>query len=295
MDLKPSTVRKDGRVAEPHIPTHIDLMWPTLEAIRGLGGSGTINEIATAVIELEGFSVVQQAVQHADTERSEIEYRLAWARSYLRFIEALENSSRGVWSITATGREIRQEAIPKAVSEWRRLDAERRREREGDMGGVEDEEPQDWKSDLLAILTKMDPEAFERLSQRLLREAGFVNVEITARSGDGGIDGIGVYRLSLVSFPVFFQCKRYRGSVGPGVVRDFRGAMVGRGEKGLLITTGRFTSSAEDESTRDGAPPIELIDGDRLCDLLKTYELGVQTKIRTEEDIELAEEFFDGV
>lgn len=154
-------------------------------------------------------------------------------------------------------------------------------------------EPRDWKSDLLAILTKMEPDAFERLSQRLLREAGFANVEIIGRSGDGGIDGVGVYRVSLVSFTVFFQSKRYTGSVGAGVVRDFRGAMAGRGEKGLLITTGRFTSSAEEEARRDGAPPVELIDGDRLCDLLKEHELGVETTRRIEEDVAVVEGFFE--
>ncbi len=90
------------------------------------------------------------------------------------------------------------------------------------------------------------------------------------------------YRLSLVSFPVYFQCKRYRGTVTSGAVRDFRGAMVGRGEKGLLITTGSFTKDAQKEASRDGAPPVELIDGERLCDLLKDYGLGVAVKQRLE-------------
>jgi restriction endonuclease Mrr len=99
----------------------------------------------------------------------------------------------------------------------------------------------------------MSPAGFERLAQRLLREAGFISATVMGRSGDGGIDGLGVYRLSLVSFPVYFQCKRYRGSVGPGVVRDFRGAMAGRGDKGLVITTGSFTGDAKREATRDGA------------------------------------------
>jgi restriction system protein len=112
------------------------------------------------------------------------------------------------------------------------------------------------------------------------------------RSGDGGIDGLGVYRLSLVSFPVYFQCKRYRGSVGPAVVRDFRGAMAGRGDKGLLITTDSFTGDAKREATRDGVPPIDLIDGDGLCELLKKYELGVKTTVRQVEEITVQSEFF---
>jgi transcriptional regulator with XRE-family HTH domain len=129
------------------------------------------------------------------------------------------------------------------------------------------------------------PDAFERLAQRLLREADFDSVKVTGQSGDGGIDGLGVYRLGLMSFPVFFQAKRYRGSVGSGAVRDFRGAMAGRGDKGLLITTGSFTAEAKKEATRDGVPPIDLIDGDLLCELLKKYDLGVQTATRTVEDV----------
>ena len=133
------------------------------------------------------------------------------------------------------------------------------------------------KKQLLAHLMSMQPDAFERLSSRLLREAGVDNVTVTGKSGDGGIDGRGVLRVGLVSFPVFFQSKRYQGSVGSSVVRDFRGAMAGRGDKGFLITTGTFTPEAKKEANRDGVPPVDLIDGDRLCDLLKDYELGVRT------------------
>jgi restriction system protein len=141
----------------------------------------------------------------------------------------------------------------------------------------------------------MDPGAFEHLAKRLLRAAGFINASVTGGSGDGGIDGVGVYRLSLVSFPVYFQCKRYKGTVGPDKVRDFRGAMAGRGDKGLLITTGNFTAEATKEATRDGAPPIDLIDGERLCDLLKEHQLGVETTQRTIEDIAIHAEFFQNL
>jgi restriction system protein len=129
------------------------------------------------------------------------------------------------------------------------------------------------------VVRGLSPDAFERLAQRLLREAGFLKVEVTGRSGDGGIDGIGVLRINLLSFQVLFQCKRYQGSVGAGAIRDFRGAMVGRSDKGLLITTGTFTADAKREATRDGAPAIELIDGDQLCDLLKQLKLGVRTEM----------------
>jgi restriction system protein len=130
------------------------------------------------------------------------------------------------------------------------------------------------------------------LAKRLLRAAGFTNASVTGGAGDGGIDGVGVYQLSLVSFPVYFQCKRYKGTVGPEKVRDFRGAMQGRGDKGLLITTGSFTAEAKKEATRDGAPPIDLIDGERLCELLKDHRLGVDTTTRTIEEVKIRKEFF---
>jgi restriction system protein len=159
-----------------------------------------------------------------------------------------------------------------------------------DADEIEGTEPH-WKDQLLAALRGIAPDAFERLGQRLLREAGFLKVEVTGRSGDGGIDGIGVLRVNLLSFQVLFQCKRYQGSVGAGVIRDFRGAMVGRSDKGLVITTGTFTPDAKREATRDGAPAIDLIDGDQLCNLLKQLKLGVRTEMVEKMTVE--SEWFD--
>ena len=153
-----------------------------------------------------------------------------------------------------------------------------------------------WRDELLNALLKMDPSAFERLVQRLLRESGFIQVEVTGQSGDGGIDGKGIMRLGgLLSFHVIFQCKRYKGSVTVSQVRDFRGAMVGRADKGLLITTGNFTKDAVREATRDGAPAIDLIDGDLLIDKLKELELGVQTKKIEVEQITIDENWFSSI
>jgi hypothetical protein len=135
-----------------------------------------------------------------------------------------------------------------------------------------------WQDLLLDCLLKMNPGAFERLCQKILRESGFIKVDVTGRSGDGGIDGIGVLRINLLSFHVFFQCKRWKGSVGASAIRDFRGAMVGRADKGLVLTTGTFTADARKEATRDGAPAIDLVDGEALCDLLKGLGIGVSTQ-----------------
>ena len=286
----------------PIVPSYVEMLWPTLRAIRAIGDSGSIEEIVEKVVELEGFTEEQQSVLHGDGPGSEIQYRLAWSRTYLKGMGLLDNSARGVWALTDKGRDpsLDEATVLKLHSEYTtqlriRQRARRKAERDrepaaGDQAGQES--ARDWKEELLDALLAMPPAGFERLAQRLLREAGFISATVMGRSGDGGIDGLGVYRLSLVSFPVYFQCKRYRGSVGPGVVRDFRGAMAGRGDKGLLITTGSFTGDAKREATRDGAPPIDLIDGDGLCDLLKKYDLGVKTTVRQVEEITVHSEFF---
>ena len=287
-------------MARTSVPDYSKLLWPTIEAVQALGGSGSIDEIVEAVLQQQDFTEEQQQVLHGDGPQTEIEYRLAWARTYLKFMGLLINSRRGVWSLTEEGRSVSRDEIPRLHAEvLTRLREEQRVKRQTrrvmDIA-LDDEQSADaapdWRDQLLDALMAISPDAFERLSQRLLREAGFISATVTGRTGDGGIDGLGVYRMSLVSFPVFFQCKRYRGSVGSSAVRDFRGAMAGRGDKGLLITTGTFTGEAKAEATRDGAPPVDLIDGRRLCDLLKEYELGVRTKTRVVEDVSIEEGFF---
>jgi restriction system protein len=277
----------------PYIPKWNELFGPTVRALKALGGSATIQEIVDKVIELEDFSPEQLAVLHGDSGKSEIEYRLAWSRTNLKNLGAVTNSARGVWALTEYGKNADQAELVERDREWRKKLAAARAAVVDDQDQGDAESDVDWKSQLLQRLQILTPDAFERLAQRLLREAGFTKVTVTGRSGDGGIDGVGVYKVSLMTFPTFFQCKRYRGAVGPGVVRDFRGAMAGRGDKGLLLTTGSFTKDAKIEATRDGAPPIELIDGDELCDLLKTYDLGVLTRQRVEEDVSVVNEFFD--
>ena len=164
---------------------------------------------------------------------------------------------------------------------------------------LDDDSPNDiikWQEELLDTILNISPASFERLIQRILRESGFIQVEVTGRSGDGGVDGHGIMRLGdLLSFHVIFQAKRWKGSVGPSQVRDFRGAMVGRADKGLLITTGSFTKDAQKESTRDGAPAIDLIDGDQLVEKLKKLSLGVSTKIVEVEQVSVDRNWFLGL
>ncbi|HSM58599.1 MAG TPA: restriction endonuclease [Candidatus Sulfomarinibacteraceae bacterium] len=274
------------------VPTFDAMMNPLIQALKELGGSGTIEEIDNKVAEIMQLSDEQlEVLQNPERgSQTKVEYRLAWTRTYLKKYGILENSSRGVWALTKEGRQIQRVDPRKVVRRVREMD---RKARVEDEDETPDDEELSWRQELTATLLQMQPDAFERLVQRLLRESGFIQVEVTGQSGDGGIDGKGIMRLGgLLSFHVIFQCKRYQGSVGAGHVRDFRGAMVGRADKGLLITTGNFTRAAEYEATRDGAPAIDLIDGDALADKLKELELGVNAEAVVTEKVEIDREWF---
>lgn len=277
------------------VPTYKQLMNPTLKALQELGGSGTVEEIYVKVTELVDLSDNQLNLLH-NPERgtqTEVEYRLAWARSYLKKYGLIDNSKRGVWALTPEGR--RQPTVdPDAVRRYwqQQYKAE----------SVNNEEPEEsgltstWQDELMESLLQLAPDAFERLIQRLLRESGFIQVEVTGRSGDGGVDGKGIMRLGgLLSFHVIFQCKRYQGAVGAAHVRDFRGAMVGRADKALLITTGNFTKDAVREATRDGAPAIDLIDGELLIEKLYDLDLGVSKEFVQVEKVVVDKEWFSNI
>ncbi|MCB2099696.1 MAG: restriction endonuclease [Rhodobacterales bacterium] len=295
-------------IDETAFPDLPQLMLVTVQALGAMGGSASIHELDEKVVEMEGVSEAEQAFIMPDNNTNKLKYYLSWARTYLKRGGALVNSSRGVWALTDAGEAITSRDQTVAIRD--QVNAEERERRrairqaqkaaeaaEADLSSEsqdqsEDHRPTDdpedgpWKDRLLDVLRDMDPSAFERLSQRLLREAGFIKVEVRGKTGDGGIDGVGVLRVNLVSFQVYFQCKRWKGSVGSKEIRDFRGALQGRADKGLFITTGTFTSQASEEATRDGAIAIDLIDGDRLCDLLKQYELGVTTTMIEKVDIQ---------
>jgi restriction system protein len=256
-------------------------MWPALVAMKKLGGSATNEELLEKVIEIEQIPEPIQNLMH--TERlTKVGYRMRWAQTYLKAYGAFDNPSRGVWSSTEKGNALSEKEVESIPSQVRKLLRQEKEIQHKDAGEPDVSEigEENWKDQLLSVLVHdLKPDGFERLAQRLLRESGFVKVEVTRRSGDGGIDGVGVLRIRLLSFQVLFQCKKYKGSVTPKEIRDFRGAMVGRTDKGLFITTGTFTADAKKEATRDGAPAIDLIDGDQLRDLLKDLKLGVSTEM----------------
>ncbi len=274
------------------LPTFDELLIPTVKALQELGGSGSIEEINSKVYVIAEISDEILQIPHGEEGAvSEIDYRLAWSRTYLKKFGLLENSSRGIWALSKADIEVTtldSIEIARSVREQEKSKQPPKASTDKIEHDVKEEidNTEEWKQQLLEILYNITPAAFERLSQRLLRESGFFQVEVTGKVGDGGIDGKGIVRVSgLLSFHVIFQCKRYKGSVSPSQIRDFRGAMQGRADKGLFITTGTFTREAIKEATRDGAPPIDLIDGEMLCDKLKELKLGVETKLTETVDI----------
>jgi restriction system protein len=261
------------------VPNPYELVDPTLDALRQLGGSGTNEEIYEKVIEIMELPPEVIDVPHGDSGQTELAYEMAWARTNLRQLGKIKNAGRGVWALAETS--------VAAQTSSRKVTA--------DSTTAVAEDENGWKEELHAVLTKrVTPLGFEKLIQRMLRESGFVQVEITGRSGDGGIDGRGIVRLNgFLTFHVIFQCKRYSGAVSVDKIRDFRGAMEGRADKGLFITTGYFTRDAVREAMRDGARPIELVDGDHLAEKLHELRLGLD--VETVERVRVNTDWFDAI
>ncbi|MFO7631117.1 MAG: restriction endonuclease [Caldilinea sp.] len=288
---------------EPQGPQFVRYFGPVIDALKELGGSGRPAEVRDKVAERLSISEDDQN-QTLGSGQSRFDNQVAWARFYLVRASLLDSSKRGVWSLTEKGRdsslshkealvifkEVRQqfsdssEGLPKSFFDT------------PEIAVTEEEAPtpdaDDHRMILLNVLRDLSPNGFERLCQRLLRESGFERVTVTGRSGDGGLDGIGILQMNpFVSFKVLFQCKRYSGAVGSSQVRDFRGAMMGRADKGIIITTGTFTADASKEAVRDGVPPIELVDGDKLTEMFESLELGLKPKKAYFVDYAFFEEF----
>ncbi len=277
------------------VPAYDELLNPLLKAFHELGGSASIAELEERVAQI--LSLSPQDIEEPHNESiSKLSYRLAWGRTYLKRYGLLENSSRGVWALTAEGqktKDVNKESVKRKVQALARKQKQEKESLKAEEDVPVELEEIGWEAEALSAIKKMKPEAFERLCQRVLRESGFIQVEVTGRSGDGGIDGRGVVKLgSILSFHVNFQCKRFKDTVGSSVVRDFRGAMVGRADKGIIITTGTFTRDAKAEALRDGAPPLDLIEGEDLVRMLKDYRLGVFVKEKVVEDVEVDSDWF---
>ncbi|MFZ1224426.1 MAG: restriction endonuclease [Dokdonella sp.] len=264
---------------------------PVLDALKALDGSGKPREVCDHIAE---HCDVPTSILDATLKSGQTRFynQVHWARQYLVWEGLLDGSTHGVWSLTKSGYEARVDEFDarKIVAKWVKIHAAARKsaipvtEHADDPASPELEEEED-SAILLEILKKVTPEGFERICARLLRESGFERVTVTGRPKDGGIDGYGVLQINpFVSFRVLFQCKRYKGVVSRAQVGDFRNAMIGRADKGIILTTGSFSSDARAEAEREGAPPVELVDGERLVSMFERARLGVKEKTVYEVD-----------
>jgi restriction system protein len=286
-------------------PKFVQFFSPVIEALKELGGSGRPSEVR---------EVIAKQLNISETDRTELldggaprfDNQVAWARFYLVKEGLVDSSKRGVWSLSDRGREIESLSFDESLAIFRRIQSEFQPERIPEEAAQQEEiveetiAPNDtavsddssYRKKLLEVLMSLPPAGFERLCQRLLRESGFEQVVVMGRSGDGGIDGQGILQINpFVSFKVLFQCKRYTGSVSVSQVRDFRGAMMGRADKGIILTTGTFTSDSQKEAVRDGVPPIELVHGDKLLDMFENLELGLTPRTTYDVDHHFFREF----
>ena len=285
-------------------PLYTELLVPTFCALKKMGGSGTNEEIHNAVAEALHLSDEVLNEMHKDSNQSEFDYQLAWAKSYLRMYGAISNSARSVWAIkphymSADVKTLNPETIYKTVQNKNRIGSRKGKKKEDiavmplsdqspEEFGIESDEIRPWKKRLSVVLKTMDAYAFERLSQRLLRECGFSQVTVTKKARDGGIDGTGKLKINgILCFDVAFQCKRYSGAVGADAIRDFRGSLTNI-EKGIFITTGTFTKDAIKEASSAGKIQIDLINGEDFINKLAEYGLG----LKEIKDYEIDEEFF---
>lgn len=274
---------------------------PLLEALRDLGDSGKPKEVSSKIAEnLKLSDSILDETLNSGTNK--FHNQVAWARQYLVWEGLLDSSKYGTWKLTEKGKitNLSTAESRELFLKWVEIHAKARKEK-SEKTIIEEQaesKPAEFETDsnanLLSVLQSLSPSGFERLCRELLREHGFENVVVTGGSHDGGIDGYGTLEMNpFVSFKVLFQAKRYKGSVSRAQVGDFRNAMIGRAEKGIILTTGTFTNEAVKEANRDGAPQIELVDGEKLIDMFERVELGLNPKTVYEIDYNYFKKFMD--
>lgn len=267
---------------------------PILDALREVGGEAPAREIAREVAD-RVLGGTDERIRELKSGGNAAENEVAWARNNLREGGLIDGSTRGVWRLTAEGWKTHLD-IQSALKLGKHSEIIKKRSPEVKLIDENIEAPTEDNlpigPSLIETIRALPPKGFERLCQRILRESGFTEVTVTGRAGDGGIDGRGILQINdLVTFRVLFQCKRYEGSVGPGAIRDFQGAMLGRTDKGIFLTTGTFTAEAQREAARDGVPPLELVDKDRLISLMENKGIGVKPRMVFDVDDEFFEPF----
>lgn len=279
-----------------NLPMHVQFFLPLLAALKQLGGSGNLTEIKDTLVEM--LKITETELEdRLKNGASRIDNQITWSKIYLTRAKLVDDSERNLLTLTEKGykADLTEDDVVKIFKEIHAgFIAQGKKVKDPGEGNGEDPptENHEIAAELLSLLQSLSPDGFERLCQRLLRASGFTKVIVTGRAGDGGIDGEGILEINpLVSLKVIFQAKRYKGPVSSSQIRDFRGAMQGRAEKGIILTTGGFTQDAKKEAFREGVPPIELVDGDKLIQLFIQNKLGLKARVVYEIDQEFFTEY----
>lgn len=278
-------------------PKFVSYFEAVLEALRELGSSARANEVIEWVAQNRDVPT-DESERITKGGQTVFENRVHWARFYLVKAGLIDSTVRGLWVLTDKGRTTKLSAA-ESLELFRRLSQQFRTERKNKPEQTDSEDALDdsegddapvagvpgidsyiniseIRQTLIKKLHDLSDIGFEHFCAAVLRHVGFENVIVTQRSHDRGVDGEGFLQINrFVKTKVMFQSKRYQGSVGSDRIQAFRGAIHGRAERGIVITTGTFTASAKSEAARENATPIELVDIDKLLDLLIEEKLGV--------------------
>ncbi len=281
----------------PKGPKFVQYFQPVIDGLHALGSSAKPKEVYAWIAEHHDIPKVE-IEGTTKGGQSKFENKVGWARFYLAKAGMIDTEQRGVWVLTEKGRSTNLSHV-EAYDLFKSIHdgfprAEKSENIEQPVSSSDDEDASapdentylnqdEVQERLVGILKSLTPKGFEELCARLLRHIGFENVKVTGESGDQGIDGEGYLLINrFVRTKVMFQCKRYDKTVGPEKIREFRGAIQGKAERGILLTTGTFTKGARETAAQDNATAIELVDIDRLLELMIEEGLGVrETKALT--------------
>jgi len=274
-------------MANHEMPTYRELVLPVLRAVENAGGSAQRTEMEDLVSEMFPDALLDVTYPNRPN-KSVLLDRVGWGKSCAKLIGALDSPRQAFFVLTELGRELLSMDSEDAYAKIRELDINYRASRRAAKHSTSDEEvlideeeevEGEWREQLLGRLHQLSPEGFERFVIALMKTFE-MTLEHVGGSGDEGIDGIGLAPLSpVLSTRVAIQAKRYnpeKAAVSRDAVALFqRDAATKGAERAIMITLGRFTKPARDAAVAT-TPMVELIDGERLCDLVRQQEFGIR-------------------
>jgi restriction system protein len=252
------------------MPKQAEIEIPLLKVIAGLeNGQGRPHDIYPLLEKWFPSLTKQDMEERLESGTPKWTNRVQWVRQALLTKGELASPERGLWAITEKGR-ARLAVAGKSVEVEHALPA--------NLLALHEEYAAQFKANLLDRLLDLSPVQFEHFAKKLLIAYGFISMEVTSVSHDGGIDGYGMLKVGVTTINVAFQCKRWQKSVQRPEVDKFRGAIQGEFEQGIFFTTSDFTDGAKAVSLRKGAVPIILLDGESIVDLMLDKQFGVKRR-----------------